>query len=144
MVGVRRLSEELLAEGHTVRIHARGRSMYPVIAGGDSVTVRLPLDLAPGDLVVYKRHGELVCHRLVSLTGGADPVPQCLTWGDALLEPDRPVPVDRIVGKVVTIERGRVSPSRRLLLLAQPVLKAGRLNAAVVSLLSGLWALLAR
>jgi signal peptidase I len=128
------LSESLLADGVCVLMNARGGSMFPLISAGDMITVRQERSYSVGEVVVFKRNGALLCHRLVKLfeSGG---IRCAVTRGDSLLLPDKPVPVDRILGKVVMVEKKNMSLARRILVLLYPLVCFGRLNALLVSAL---------
>jgi hypothetical protein len=85
----------------------RGWSMAPTLRDQDRLQVA-PLDGArPGDLVVARRAGILVAHRLVRLDGA-----MALTKGDACAAPDPPLPAEALLGRVVAVRR---RPWRRLL-----------------------------
>ena len=64
---------ELINEGHTVTIMARGNSMMPFIKDGrDSLIFsNLNLDIRVGDAVLAEIHkGVFVCHRIVEIKDG--------------------------------------------------------------------------
>lgn len=117
------LSKALLAQGIEVRLPTCGSSMYPGIAPGDRVTVAGLGGLEPveGDILLVAREGRLWCHRLVRAEGVGG-LRRYWTRGDALEAADEPVTADQIVGKVLRVERARVSAARRALLLLRPVL----------------------
>ena len=76
-------------------------SMKPTLLPGDRVHV-IPAQmgcLQPGDVAVYDRGGELICHRL--LRSGE-------FRGDNCIDVDPPVEPETVVGKVVRIERNGV------------------------------------
>ena len=56
--------------------------------------------LGIGDLVIASRQGEFITHRLVGLGSK-----ECYTKGDNARYLDPPVPFERILGKVIAIER---------------------------------------
>lgn len=61
--------EQLLLEGHTVRIHPQGYSMYPMFLPGRDEAVIAPVGdpagLRRGDVALYRREGGiLVLHRV--------------------------------------------------------------------------------
>ena len=127
-------STELLRARWTVRVGARGLSMFPILATGDAVTVAPARSYAPGEVVVYVRGEAEVCHRVTGILQ-REGRRWLLLRGDALFFPDKPVSAERILGRVVSVEMGRVSVPRRALLILQPILRWGRLNAVVVSAL---------
>lgn len=98
---------DLLLASQKFRFRIRGYSMYPTLKTGDLVVVQ-PLsgeDLQVGDVVVLENRHELMCHRLVDLfeKNGEKWV---RTKGDTMKKGDVPVPLSRIVGKVISVERG--------------------------------------
>jgi hypothetical protein len=125
---------QLLRACCPVRVGARGASMFPFLATGDAVTVAPARSYAPGEVVVYSRGEAEVCHRVTRILE-REGQRWFLLRGDALLLADKPVSAERILGRVVAVERGRVSVPRRVLLFLQPLLRRGRLNAVVVSAL---------
>ena len=95
---------------------AEGTSMVPTVSPGDLVVAHpiRPEDLKPGDLVMFQYGRAVVGHRLVSATttGGPgaslDDAPRwrLLTQGDALENPDPPVPGEALVGKIALVVPG--------------------------------------
>jgi hypothetical protein len=78
----------------------RGWSMAPTLGDGDWLRVA-PLDGArPGDLVVARRAGILVAHRLIRLDGQ-----MAVTQGDACAAPDSPLRTEALLGRVVAVRR---------------------------------------
>ena len=57
-----------------------------------------------GDVVLFSRKGRLFVHRVVEMSGGA-----VVTRGDSMLDADPPVAVSDVLGRVESIERGRVA-----------------------------------
>lgn len=125
MYGTRRADLALLIEqspfGTRLWVRGTGRSLYPLLRGGDAVLVeRCGLDsLAPGDVALVKNKRGLTAHVVTStmplvtasLLGGVDP-----EEGVAL-------------GRVVAVRRGRLviplpRPSRAMLLLTQRALSS--------------------
>jgi signal peptidase I len=84
-----------------IRLEVISRSMFPMLKPGDIVVVeRAPSEsLRIGDLVVSRRRGEFITHRLVAR--GAE---SWITKGDAQRHLDPPASRDAIFGKVVAIE----------------------------------------
>jgi signal peptidase I len=88
-----------------VQLQVLGGSMLPSIWPGDRLIVqrRNPNQIQPGKIILYKREGGLVAHRVVARHGES-----LLTRGDSLLNADAPVPAEEIVGEIVAIiRRGR-------------------------------------
>ena len=80
--------------------------MYPTLRTGDVVDVD-PTEketLETGDIVVFQKERELICHRLVEIHESVSPQP-LLTQGDATTHPDPPLSQQEILGKVISIER---------------------------------------
>ena len=92
-----------LREGERVRLNVAGNSMAPLLRPGDAVWAEpaLPASLRRGDVIVVRRAGGLVTHRLVALGDG-----EWYTKGDNARHLDPPVTADAILGRVVAIERG--------------------------------------
>ena len=86
----------------SIKLEVISCSMLPMLKPGDKVLVEkaLPKSLRVGDLVVIRKRGEFITHRLVGR--GPD---TCITKGDGLRHLDPPISNDSILGKVVTIER---------------------------------------
>ncbi len=128
------ISEDLLIQGFNVRVFARGSSMFPLIRTGDWITISPNRNPVVDDIIVFKKNDRMVCHRLVKIfmKNGRK---YYRTRGDSFLSSDGPITADQILGKVEKIERGSVSPIRRMLLFIRPALRFGRLNAALISAL---------
>ena len=151
------LSAEILRQGGSFQFRAHGSSMAPFIRDGDLLTVAptAPARLEIGDVVLFRtRRDRLLAHRLVhkSERGGE--------WilemqGDARLSSDRPVHGERVLGRVVRVQRdGRTyRPHRgpwllaarlwiRLLPLRRVLARvAGAVTGAALSILQGLQSL---
>jgi signal peptidase I len=88
-----------------VQLRVTGTSMVPTLWPGDIVVVHRcePSELLPNSVVMFRRCGRLVVHRLILRT--AD---QIVARGDALSWPDDPVGVSDVVGRVeFAIRNGR-------------------------------------
>ena len=129
---VKNISEDLLENGFDVRMPAIGLSMFPLIRTGDRITVTPQKNFVIGDLIVFVREDNVVCHKLVK-SFDKDGVMYYQTRGVSHFGLDEPVTVDQILGKVVKIERDNISLTRKSLLLIYPLLKFGRLNALLIS-----------
>jgi len=124
------LISDLLAEGHAVKFSAPGDSMYPTICDGDIITVA-PVQTAcvtSGDIILYRHKSGVAAHRVKriikrseehSRSAFKDSQNRCsgetlqlILRGDAAVVYDDPVGVDRILGKVVLVERDgrRINP----------------------------------
>lgn len=83
-----------------------GTSMEPTLQSGDLVVVmkRVSLDdIAVGDIIVYRRGGALIIHRVIRVEDGA-----LITKGDNNWLPDPPVRFQAVVGKVLGFGDGVV------------------------------------
>jgi len=98
------------------RLGVCGTSMVPAIRPGDLVSVeRAGLsEVSPGEIVVFRRCGRLIVHRVVVKFGGrADPF--LVTRGDRTRRDDGLVSSPELIGRVTHIKRNhrRVpAPSR--------------------------------
>ena len=117
------LISDLLTEGHHVRFSAPGDSMYPTICDGDMITVA-PVQtacVAAGDIILYGHKSGVAAHRVMRiikpseehLRSAPDDLKnrssretlQLILRGDAAVVCDDPVGADRVLGKVVRVER---------------------------------------
>lgn len=100
------LGHELVAEVASkfgeVSLKVTGASMIPAIWPGDVITIRRceTAELRPGQIVLLRRGGQLVAHRIVWIRDDS-----VITRGDSLLLDDPPVNAFNIVGEVVSIDR---------------------------------------
>lgn len=95
------LVAEVVSSFGEVRLKVTGASMIPVLWPGDVITVRHETaELQPGQIVLYRREGKLVAHRIVRNENGL-----VVTRGEALPQDDRPVQGVDIVGRVVGVVR---------------------------------------
>ena len=96
------LFENVLAGGYSVRVQVTGRSMRPFLQGGEVLIIE-PVGsrlLRVGDVVLFKdAQDRLVIHRVIRARDTS-----IQTQGDALNEPDSPVEIGRIMGKVERVE----------------------------------------
>jgi signal peptidase I len=117
------LISHLLTEGHTARFSAPGDSMYPTICDGDMITVA-PVQTASvtaGDIILYRHRSGVAAHRVKRIIKPSEgpsrnahydsqnlsssETLQLILRGDAAVVYDDPVGVDRILGKVILVER---------------------------------------
>lgn len=105
-VGVRcELVAEIARVHGEVQLQVLGGSMLPSIWPSDHLIVqrRDPVEIQPGQIILYLRNGGLVAHRVVARDGE-----WLVTRGDSLPRVDAPVPANEIVGVIVSIiRRGR-------------------------------------
>ena len=95
---------DLLLRGQTFRFRVAGWSMSPTLQKGDQLTVEpvSPAQLQVGDLLLFHRHGRLICHRLAGLNQ-TGPVPTLITRGDAATGCDAPLRPEHVLGRVVGV-----------------------------------------
>ncbi len=131
---VKDVSTDLLEDGFDIRISTLGLSMYPLIRTGDKITIGPGKNFEIGDIVLFNRDDQLVCHRLVKAYEKSG-IKYYQTRGDSFFGLDEPVTVEQILGKVVRIERENVSFPRRILLFMYPAMRFAGINALVISAL---------
>ena len=104
---VTELFQDILDSGVSLRVKVTGRSMAPLLKGGDILTIKKVshLSLRKGDLIFFKDNlGHPVIHRCIRKgTSKNDMTIQ--TKGDALLRPDKPIHHNQVLGKVCMMER---------------------------------------
>lgn len=107
-----RLLREALERGARATLRVTGGSMWPLLAAGDRVDLGTPRpkELRPGAVVCVERGSDLVVHRIVAVRGG-----RIRTRGDRSLVGDAWLPLERVVGRVVGIERRGWRKALRLL-----------------------------
>ena len=101
------LFEDILNSGLTLRVKVTGKSMAPVLQGGEILTIKKApsSSLQIGDLIFYKnREGFPLLHRIVRKQQERD-IFLFQTKGDALITMDQPVTEHNILGKVCRIEK---------------------------------------
>lgn len=87
-------------------MRVQGASMRPTLEPGAVLQVDFaPARLRFGDLVIVRREGFLVVHRLVSRAGRARPGRKLRTRGDGRLELDPAFDAARVVGRVTGVLR---------------------------------------
>lgn len=91
---------DLLARGHSVRFHATGHSMHPIIRHGDYLLVEPVREIRTGDVVLTLADRGLTAHRVCSLERG-----MVVTRGDNAPANDDPVETARVIGVVTHAER---------------------------------------
>jgi signal peptidase I len=90
---------DLLARGHAVEFRVHGDSMHPVIREEDVLHVEPSPDYGVGDVVLTLAERGLTAHRVVSVGE------LVVTRGDNAPAADDPVPRDRVLGVVTSIDR---------------------------------------
>jgi len=107
-----------LSRNRQVQLRMSGSSMRPMIDDGDVVSIA-PIEattISPQDIVLFTtQSGTALIHRVISLQT-RDGALYALTRGDHSQHHDTPVPVSRILGRVVALQRkgkGKIIPVRR-------------------------------
>jgi signal peptidase I len=108
------VSCELLAQGYGVRFRASGASMQPSICDGDLITIApaTATSATAGTVILYRRLGRLLAHRVVSAGFDTSGRRRVLVRGDASTVCDAPVSPAQIVGELVDVNRAS-APSIR-------------------------------
>jgi signal peptidase I len=102
-----KLFEDILNGGLTLRVKVTGKSMAPVLQGGEILTIKKTpsRSLHIGDLIFFKTlYGVPVLHRIVGKHREKDRL-VFQTKGDAFIIMDQPVIEQNIIGKVCRIEK---------------------------------------
>jgi len=132
------LACEVLRSTGSLRVPAVGRSMVPTIWPGDTLAVvQVTMEeVNVGDIVVTRREGCLVSHRVVSIADSSDG-PLLVTQGDAAWTKDQPVRENEVLGRVVyVISAGkRITVSRELNVAQRFVAKMVRRSPRAASVL---------
>lgn len=88
----------------SVRLQAKGGSMYPFIQSGDWVTVSCRndgrCDLRKGDIILFKKDDSLYMHRVIKNDKGV-----LLTKGDQSFGADGVIFEETVLGRVLSVER---------------------------------------
>ena len=101
------LARQILAEDRSIRFRARGSSMRPFIQDGDILLVEPVREyrIRAGDIVLFgDRKGAVLAHRVIRINqrdGGT----QFLVSGDANRATDGLIPLEHVLGRVVSLER---------------------------------------
>lgn len=118
------LAAEVLRSSGSLRLRVMGLSMLPAVWPGDTLLIeRVDANaLSTGDLALFRRDRRLLVHRVVSVSGTGDMIKNGIiqTRGDAMPQPDPPVPGRDLLGRVSYIVRdGRLIEPKRSLGLPQ-------------------------
>jgi len=98
------VTQEVLTQGFCIRVKGRGSSMYPFVRTGDMLLIepKKPDEFNIGDIIFYRRPtGVYVAHRLIKKNGTTT----LITKGDNVPYYDEPVPIEQVLGRVVSVER---------------------------------------
>jgi ribosomal protein S18 acetylase RimI-like enzyme len=109
------LLRDIAGKADIVRLQAKGGSMFPSIQSGDWVDIALGKDKSngykKGDLILFRREDDLCLHRVLKETGQG-----FMLKGDMSFGLDGIIPVGDILGRAVSIQRGK----RRVDLASRP------------------------
>jgi|SRR5687767_4033473 len=99
---------DVLARDGAAWVHESSDSMAPLVRAGDRLWLSRTVlgAVRPGDLVAYRRDGQLVVHRVLSRDGS-----RLITKGDGLSHRDAPVPPGDVVARVTVLQ---TAPDRRI------------------------------
>lgn len=99
-----------LRDAGFIDITAHGHSMYPYIKGGDLcrfVSVD-PLQVHAGDVILYETaSGQLIGHRVWAILNNMSSGLDFMLRGDTNQFPDQPMNEGAVLGRLITITRGR-------------------------------------
>ncbi|MEE2789489.1 MAG: S24/S26 family peptidase [Myxococcota bacterium] len=117
---------EQLARGQSVKMTARGHSMWPFIRDADTVKI-VPISepISCGDVVCVRRDHTIILHRVVAI----DDRGRLLTWGDALPSADGWISMTAVYGIAHSLWRSgqpRTLVKGRRALVAARILGNGR------------------
>jgi len=90
-----------------LKVPISGTSMQPTIHDGEAILIEAiePSKVRIGDIVLYSSLSETaVIHRIINIEDS--PYGRLITTrGDACRQSDIPVPIERVIGRVVEVER---------------------------------------
>jgi hypothetical protein len=111
------LAVEVLGSFGGAQLPVTGASMLPALWPGDILEVRResPARIFAGDVVVFRRQGRLLAHRVVEKLGTSDGG-VLVTRGDRLEQTDPPVSAEELLGCVTWVQRGHRRLGPRLTL----------------------------
>jgi signal peptidase I len=101
------LARQILAENRSIRFRARGSSMRPFIKDGDILLVEPVREdrIRVGDIVLFgDRKGAVLAHRVIRIDQRGESI-QFLVSGDANRATDGLIPLEHVMGRVVSLER---------------------------------------
>jgi signal peptidase I len=109
--------------------------MAPLLKGGEYLTIRkVPASsLQKGDLVLFASHGSLILHRIIRKSCADNGTAVFQTQGDARQSADGPVHQDKVLGKVLKIEK--TLPGGRLKQMDMEAASWKVLNASMVMII---------
>ena len=101
------ISEELLCRGYRVRFHLQGRSMQPTIRDRDFLVVEgtRPDWVTVGDILLVRSVTRPIASRVADISTSEQGTRRFVLRGDASRTEAEPVSFDRVIGRVVAVER---------------------------------------
>jgi len=95
-----------LAQGEKITLKVSGKSMNPLIRGGDPIYVKKcePMKLSIGDIITFTKGDLYVTHRVLWMLKKGNTA-RLITKGDNEITADSPVSPGHILGKVAAVER---------------------------------------
>lgn len=96
-----------LSRHHHIQLKMSGSSMRPTIEDGDVVTI-VPVEattIHPQDIVLLATSSGTALIRRVLSVETRDGTLYAITQGDHAKRPDTPIPLTRIIGRVVSLQR---------------------------------------
>lgn len=107
---IKGLSLEQLEEGRDVILTVGGYSMYPSLKPGSRIKVRKcpPVELQPGDIIVYEAAGKWIAHRLIRKEFIRETY-YFTTKGDACLKKDTKFSHKALLGKVTAYQNSNAA-----------------------------------
>jgi signal peptidase I len=99
-----RLAAYHFSQQSDLRVKMTGRSMSPAIEEDEWISIEPVVcdQISPGDVVLYASLSDTaVIHRVVRIDRGTET--RIVTRGDSCLIDDVPVPIDRVLGKVIQV-----------------------------------------
>jgi len=100
------LRKEIIRQGRSVQIVARGYSMFPFLRKGDFLTVEpISMDkIKRGDVVVFESEEKWIAHRVIQINRNSESL-EFLMRGDTCVAFDIPVNQENFIGRVSEFQR---------------------------------------
>lgn len=91
--------------GRPLSMQMVSNSMYPLIREGDHLVIEpQPRQFYLGDVVIYRRHQQLIAHRLIAIRQ-SEQAKWFILKGDNAIGIDPPLSRKQLMGRVVRVER---------------------------------------
>jgi signal peptidase I len=107
------LIKEYLEKGKSINFHVSGKSMFPAIPSGSSITVSsVPENnIKPGDVLVFSSGSKYIAHRVLRAYPDNSGSRIFETKGDFNISHDLPLDMKNVIGKVTVVKFGFISYS---------------------------------